>query len=46
MTPGREAMLALRDAGKVSWSGGKPAGLRGVKARGKPIAETVIEDRR
>lgn len=42
----RKAMIALREAGKVTWSGGKPEGLRGLGARGKPVAETVTEDRR
>lgn len=46
LSDARKAMLALRKAGKVQWSGGKPTGLRGHKVRGKPIAETVLEDRR
>jgi hypothetical protein len=36
----------LRESGKVVWSGGKPRGLRGIAVRGKPVAETIIEDRR
>lgn len=46
LSPARTAMNALRDAGRVKWNGGKPKGLRGYSVRGKPISETVLEDRR
>lgn len=46
VSPAREAVLRLVKSGKVRWSGGKPEGLRGVRTRGKPVADTVIEDRR
>ncbi len=46
LSPARRAIGALRDAGKVSWNGGKPKGLRGVTVRGKPVAETILQDRR
>ena len=46
LSASRKAVLALRDAGKVTWNGGKPTGLRGVAVHGRPIAKTVIEDRR
>ena len=42
----RKTMAALRDAGKVSWSGGKPKGLLDVEIKGTPVSETVLEDRR
>ncbi len=42
----RKAMTALRESGRVTWSGSKPKGLRGLLARGQSIAKTVIEDRR
>ena len=42
----RRAMNALREAGRVKWNGGKPKGLRGIAVRGKPVSETVLEDRR
>lgn len=42
----RKAVMALRESGKVRWSGGKPTGLRGHAVRGRPIADTVLEDRR
>lgn len=42
----RKAMAALRDAGKVIWSGGKPKGLHDLEVRGKLVSETVLEDRR
>ena len=41
----REGALALASKGKLTWSGGKPAGLGGISVRGKPLSETVIEDR-
>lgn len=46
LSPDRRGALALQAAGKSQWSGGKPEGLRGVEVRGKPISDTVIEDRR
>lgn len=42
----REAALLLASQGKLKWSGGKPAGLHGIAVRGKPLSETVLEDRR
>ena len=42
----REAVKGLAEAGKVKWSGGKPAGLKGVKAKGKAVSRTVLEGRR
>lgn len=42
----RQALKALAGAGRLRWAGGKPAGLKGIKARGKTIADAVIEDRR
>ena len=42
----REAVKGLSDAGKVRWSGGKPAGLKGVKVKGKSLSRTVLEGRR
>jgi hypothetical protein len=34
------------DSGKVQWSGGKPKGTTGTKIKGKPLADTVLEERR
>lgn len=42
----RQEVLAAAARGVLQWNGGKPAGLRGVRLRGRPISETVIEDRR
>lgn len=42
----RQVIRDLQESGKVTWSGGKPRGLRGIAVRGKPVAETIIEDRR
>ena len=46
LSDARRAMNKLRSAGRVQWNGGKPKGLRGYSVRGKPISETVLEDRR
>ncbi len=46
LSASRKAMIALREAGQVTWSGSKPKGLRGLAVRGKAIAKTVTEDRR
>ena len=46
ISPEKNAILSLVSAGKVSWNGGKPTGLTGVRAPGKSVAEIVIEDRR
>ena len=42
----RQAVKSLAEKGRVKWGGGKPTGTRGVKVKGKPVAETIIEDRR
>ena len=42
----RQAIKSLMDSGKAKWSGGKPAGLKGIKVKGKAISNTVLEDRR
>lgn len=40
-------LLALIEEGMASWAGGKPRGSpRPVKARGRPLSELIVEDRR
>ncbi len=46
LSDSRKTMNKLREAGRVKWNGGKPKGLRGIKVRGKPVSETMLEDRR
>ena len=42
-----EAIWAMVREGIASWGGGKPRGAsRPVKIRGKPISDTVLEERR
>jgi prevent-host-death family protein len=41
----RQAMLRLVAEGKAVWDGGKPQDLLGIHVKGKPISETVLEDR-
>ena len=42
----RRTMTLLAARGRARWTGGKPAGLRGIKVKGKPVGETVVEERR
>jgi len=42
----RGAVKDLVEKGNVRWSGGKPAGLQGVKTKGKPLSKTILEERR
>ncbi len=42
----RRAVRTLIDSGMAKWSGGKPKGKTGVKVKGKPVSETVLEERR
>lgn len=42
----RMAIKSLTAAGKVHWGGGKPLGLTGVRIKGKPLSETILEERR
>ena len=42
----RRAVRALMDSGMAKWTGGKPKGKTGLKVMGKPLSETVLEERR
>ena len=42
----RKVIRSLVDSGKAHWAGGKPKGLAGVKIKGKPLSETILEERR
>ena len=45
--PEDERLMAMVREGLAKWGGGKPrVPARGVKIRGKPISDTVIEGRR
>ena len=46
-TPEEERLWAMVREGLAQWGGGKPRlPTRRVKIKGKPISDTVIEDRR
>jgi len=45
ISPERKAIRSLIDSGKAHWSGGKPKGLEGVTIKGKPLSETILEER-
>jgi prevent-host-death family protein len=42
----RNAVRRLVETGRTSWTGGKPAGMKGIKAKGKAFSKTILEDRR
>jgi prevent-host-death family protein len=42
----RKAILSLVEKNKARWDGGKPKRLTGVKLKGKPLSETILEVRR
>jgi len=46
VTKERLALKRLSDRGEARMPGGKPKGARGVKIKGKPLADTVLESRR
>ncbi len=46
LSSARQAVQALVHHGTLRWNGAKPSGLKGVRVRGRALAETVIEDRR
>jgi prevent-host-death family protein len=46
VTKERRALKRLADDGKARMPAGKPRGARGLSAKGKPVSDTVIEDRR
>jgi len=41
----RRAISSLVDSGMAHWTGGKPKGLAGIKIKGKPLSETILEER-
>jgi prevent-host-death family protein len=42
----RVAVRNLVETGRAHWSGGKPKGLRGIMIKGRPLSETILEERR
>ena len=46
VTKERMALKRLSEGGEVRMPLGKPKGARGVKVKGKPLADTVLESRR
>jgi prevent-host-death family protein len=42
----RQTLAQMAAEGKLRWSGGKPKGLRGIKAHGESMADTVLRNRR
>lgn len=46
ISPERHLIDTLMDSGRATWSGGKPKGTSGVKVKGAPVSDTVLEERR
>ncbi|MBT1074873.1 type II toxin-antitoxin system Phd/YefM family antitoxin [Geobacter grbiciae] len=46
ISPERRAVKTLMAEGRAKWSGGKPAGKRGVTLKGESLSDTVLEERR
>lgn len=42
----RRVVTTMMEHGRVRWSGGKPTGASGIRAKGIPVSETVLSDRR
>jgi len=42
----RSAVTRLVGSGRAAWTGGKPVGVKGIKAKGGSIAKTILEGRR
>ena len=42
----RQSIQSLVASGKAHWTGGKPRGKKGLKIKGRPLSETVLEQRR
>ena len=41
----RRVIRSLVESGKAQWSGGKPKGMEGLAVKGKPLSETILEER-
>lgn len=39
------AVKSLAGKRRAKWSGEKPAGMKGIRIKGKPLAETILENR-
>ena len=46
ISPERSGAMQLVKEGRAKWFGGKPRGYTDVTIKGKPISDTVREDRR
>jgi len=42
----RRAVNCLMQAGRATWTGDKPRGVKGIKGKGAPVSDTVLEGRR
>ena len=41
----RRVVKSLVESGLAQWSGEKPKGLEGITVKGKPLSETILEER-
>jgi prevent-host-death family protein len=41
----RKIIKSLIESGSTNWSGGKPKGLKGIKIKGEPLSQTILQER-
>ena len=41
----RRRISSLLEEGRAQWSGNKPKGIKGIKVKGNPLADTILEAR-
>lgn len=41
----RRIVKSLEESGLAQWSGEKPKGIEGIAIKGKPLSETILEER-
>jgi prevent-host-death family protein len=41
----RKIIKSLIESGLTNWAGGKPKGLRGIKIKGEPLSQTILQER-
>jgi prevent-host-death family protein len=41
----RKIIQSLVKSGKSQWSGGRPKGIEALAVKGKPLSETILEER-
>jgi prevent-host-death family protein len=42
----RKVIKEFVSSGRAHWSGGKPKGMERIRLKGKPLSDTILEERR